>query len=31
MEVFDYSPVLKQRNKGEQNRFTLKLAPPKNV
>ena len=27
VRVFDYSPVLKQRNESSQNQFTLKLAP----
>lgn len=31
VEVYDYSPVLKQRNEGEQNRFTLKTAAVKSV
>jgi hypothetical protein len=31
VEVFDYSPTLKQRNESAQNRFGVKIAPVKNA
>jgi hypothetical protein len=31
VEVYDYSPILKQRNESGQNRFGVKLAPVKSV
>ncbi len=31
VEVYDYSPTRDQRNEGKENRFTLKLAPPRSA
>ena len=31
VEVYDDSPMRDQRNEGKENRFTLKLAPPRSA